>query len=68
MLFSVSLKRVFNHGVQVIQSDSKSRKTSPQLESLTWPHEVPTTLAFLFWQLLAVGCRTLCSGPVLQAL
>lgn len=42
----------------MIQSDSKSRKTSPKPESLTWPYEVPTTLAFLSWQMWMVECVT----------
>lgn len=46
----------------------KGEKTSPELESLTWPYAEPTTLAFFSWQMLMVRCLTLCSSPVLEAL
>lgn len=46
----------------------KREKTSPELESLTWPYAEPTTLAFFSWQMLMVRCLTLCSSPVLEAL
>lgn len=58
---------VFDH-MCVIQRVPKSRKTSPSPEALTWPLEMPTTLAFLSWQMLMVGClsvASLCSSPVL---
>lgn len=55
--------------LNVIQTDSKKgEKTSPELESLTWPYAEPTTLAFFSWQMLMVRCLTLCSSPVLEAL
>lgn len=41
--------------------DLKSRKTSLKPESLTWPHEVPTTLAFLSWLMFMLGCLTVAS-------
>lgn len=41
--------------------DLKSRKTSLKPESLTWPHKVPTTLAFLSWLMFVLGCLTVAS-------
>lgn len=61
MLFTLRFNRLFDHAQDVIQSDSKSRKTSPKPESLTWPYEVPTTLAFHSWPKLMVGCLTVAS-------
>ncbi len=55
------LNCVFDHAQDVIQSDSESRKTSPTPQSLTWPYEVPTTFAFLSWQMWMVGCLTVAS-------